>query len=487
MAFHTEKAQLITDRLLRSWVRCRRKAWLDKYGEKNKRLWTAHNSLKLDHQHHSFVSFMNESPRRGLQACKEGASFVTGLKLKGKTPSGQVIEARPPLLKKVPGISKWGQFSYLPVVTRQGYKITLEHKLSVTFSAFLLEKIQLTPVDKALLISKTVSDLETENFLIPKKLNRLLLENLIKLRKDLSQIKPPPLTSNRRKCSICSWQNLCGLESKNQGHLSEVSGIGAKRLEMLKGLGISNLQELASTNPIELKRSLGVPHGEVAHQIIQQALVQLKQKELKISPTEPLPELNKAKGVLLYDIESDPDMHHDFLHGFVPVHHESNNKWAVKESKYKPMLTLSNSKINERVIWKRLKRKLEYYNEWPILHYGETESLSLYKLAKRQNASNDELEMIKNRCIDIHARLTKHWQLPINNYGLKSVASFIDFKWSQEGIDGPKALLWWRQWNSSRKSSKYYSKNLKYIYEYNKDDCLATWAIAAWLIKKYYE
>ena len=487
MAIHTEPAQVITDRLLRSWVRCRRKAWLDKYGEKNKRLWTAHSTLKLDHQHRSFVSFINEPPRRGIQACKEGASLVTGLKLRGKTPSGQIIEAHPPLLKRVPGISKWGQFSYLPVVTRQGYKITLEQKLSVTFTAFLLEKIQSSPVSKAISISKTVFDLETENFLITRRLNKLLLENFIKIQKDLSQIKAPPLTSNRRKCAICSWKNLCDSASKYEGHLREVSGIGAKRLGILKGLGINNLQALSATNPNKLKESLGVPHGEVAHQIVQQALVQLKKKELRINSSEPLPELHLAKGVLLYDIESDPDMHHDFLHGFVRVQHKIDGTWEIKESKYQPMLTLSNNAINERMIWKRLKRKLEYYIDWPILHYGETESLSLYKLAKRQNASDEELHMIKNRCIDIHARLTKHWQLPINNYGLKSVSNFIDFKWSQEGVDGPKALLWWRQWKSSRKSNKGYSKNLKYIYEYNKEDCLATWAIATWLIRKYFE
>ena len=41
---------IITDRLLSSWIRCRRKAWLDIFESKEMKLWSAHRSLELDHQ-----------------------------------------------------------------------------------------------------------------------------------------------------------------------------------------------------------------------------------------------------------------------------------------------------------------------------------------------------------------------------------------------------------------------------------------------------
>ena len=37
----------LTDRLLRSWLRCRRKAWLDRHGDPAERRWTAHRNLLL--------------------------------------------------------------------------------------------------------------------------------------------------------------------------------------------------------------------------------------------------------------------------------------------------------------------------------------------------------------------------------------------------------------------------------------------------------
>ncbi len=70
----------------------------------------------------------------------------------------------------------------------------------------------------------------------------------------------------------------------------------------------------------------------------------------------------------------------------------------------------------------------------------------------------------------------------MRNYSLKSVAEFIDFKWNQEGADGARALLWWRQWKRSRTHNKLFSKNLNSIFQYNRDDCLATLMIAKWLI-----
>ena len=48
----------LTDRLLRSWLRCRRKAWLDRHGNPAERRWTAHRNLLLDDQQRCFVALL---------------------------------------------------------------------------------------------------------------------------------------------------------------------------------------------------------------------------------------------------------------------------------------------------------------------------------------------------------------------------------------------------------------------------------------------
>ncbi len=478
--------KVITDRLLRSWVRCRRKAWLDRYGAQEQRLWTPHRTLQLDHQQRSFVAFMPQKPGRGIGACITGKHGVIGLRLKGLGPSGQLLESHPSLLERIQGKSIWGDFSYRPVLGRQGRRVTREHRLSLAINGLLLEHLQGAKVSEGLAICKTKTHLTIEHINLEKdRIQKELKDSLHKLEEDLRFKDPPPITSDRRKCVICSWRGVCNAEAIAEGHLSEVCGIGASRRKILHELGINSLDSLAGFDPETLKKSLrvyGEQHSDIAHQIISQAKAQKNGNIERLDPTKALPELIKAPGVLIYDIESDPDAREDFLHGFVRVEKKLSGGWDLKGAKYHPILLLFEHR--EKYSWERIKCKMKKYQNWPILHYGETEVLSIYKMAERQGESKEQLKLLQNRFIDIHARLRKHWRIPLNSYGLKSVAQWSGFKWSQPGADGAKALLWWRQWRDAEHQSWSRSNSLRWILQYNQDDCLATWKVAEWLFEQ---
>ncbi len=475
--------KLITNRLLQSWVRCRRKAWLDYFGDNSQRLWTAHRTLQLAHQHRSFASLIPTKFGKGLEACKKGDDGVLGIRIKGHTNEGISLEVHPPLLQKVSGKSCWGEFAYRPVVARQGRRITREHRLILAMTGFVLEPLQNSAVPIGLAISKTSKALEIENISLKQELKSQLLEALSKLNKDLSRTYPPQLTSDRRKCSLCSWRGICNEEALKQGDLNEVSGIGSRRRQLLHQLGIESIKDLAKANPINLTKSFEeFEHNQknIANQLISQAKVQCSRKEERLSNTKSLPELESANGVLLYDIESDPDESDNFLHGFVSIKRDGSGTWRKDKARYQPILTLYEH--GEKTAWKRIKLKIENYKNWPILHYGETESLAICQLAKRQGATPEEVKRLKGRLIDIHARLRKNWLLPLNSYGLKTVANWTDFKWSNQAANGAYALLWWRQWKGKGEFSRGKLNNLKWIFQYNNDDCIATWSVAMWLL-----
>ena len=84
----------------------------------------------------------------------------------------------------------------------------------------------------------------------------------------------------------------------------------------------------------------------------------------------------------------------------------------------------------------------------------------------------------------MHQRLRQHWLLPVNSYGLKAVAGWRGFRWSQSGVDGARCLLWWRQWRLGVRTPARSRHQLRRIFTYNRDDCLATWAVAAWLLEQ---
>ena len=473
----------LTDRLLRSWSRCRRRAWLDRHGDQSGRVYTAHRTLQLDDQQRSFVALLPRKPGHGLAACERGDVGVVGLRLRGRTAEGQSLEAHPALLQRQPGRSRWGDYVYRPVLARQGRRLTREHRLQLALSARLLASYQQAPVNAGLAVAGAGRHLEKNTVALGENLQRQLDDALRKLAADLERSEPPPLASDRRKCSLCSWRGVCNAEARRIGHLSEVSGIGAKRREMLLELGIDGLNALADADPQRLSEQLqrfGEQHGAVAAPLVAQARAQRNGHCEALDASPALPELIQAPGVLLYDIESDPDARDDFLHGFVCLPRDGDGRWALERATYHPLLMLQEH--GEASCWQRIKRFLKRYESWPILHYGETESLALCKMAQRQGVSDVERHALQSRLVDVHARLRSHWRLPLSSYGLKAVASWLGFSWSQAGVDGARALLWWRQWRGTGPRDRGHVQALRWIFTYNRDDGLATWAVAAWML-----
>lgn len=474
----------LNDRLLRSWTRCRRRAWLDRHGDPALRVYTAHRTLQLDDQQRSFVALLPRKPGHGIDACARGDAGVVGLRLTGFTVDGHRLEAHPVLLQRQSGQSRWGDYRYRPVLARQGRRLTREHRLQLALFARLLSDLQQAPVTHGLALAGAGRRLEKETVALGDSLQRQLDEALRKLAADLERPTPPPLAADRRKCTLCSWRSVCNAEARREGHLSEVSGIGAKRRDMLLELGIDSLKALADADPVALEVQLkhfGEQHGAVAAPLVAQARAQRDGQVESLLPSSPaLPELVDAPGVLLYDIESDPDARDDFLHGFVRLPRDGNGSWALDRATYHPLLVLQEH--GEARCWKRLSRFLAHYPDWPVLHYGETESLALRKMAQRQGVSEADQQALRHRLVDVHARLRLHWRMPLNSYGLKTVADWLGFRWSQVGVDGARALLWWRQWRGTGRRDRGPVQALRWIFTYNRDDGMATWAVAAWML-----
>ena len=476
------KSKPINDHLLRSWIRCRRKAWLEIYGDKQKKLWTAHSTLQLNHQIDCFHNLSQNSYGIGIQACEEGKNIVYGVRLKYPLIKNRIIKGNLPIIRKISGESIWGNYSYQPVLARQGKKITREHRLLLAMNGLLINNLQKCKVEKGLILHKENEAIKVEKIRLSEKMNKELIDSLLNLEKDIESKTPPPITSNRKKCTICSWRKDCDAISIKAGSLSEVSGIGAKRQLLLNKIGINSIEDLAKVKHYKLKEKLerfGIQHGDISKQIILQSQSQMANEAIKLNSEKTLSNLKEAKGLYIYDIESDPDVKHDFLHGFIRFPKNIKPEINLEKTKYSPLLNLK--KNTESLLWKRITKKLSLNRDYPIIHYGETEPISLLNLGLRQGASPHEIEALKKRFIDIHLLIREYWCLPVRNYGLKSIAEWIGFEWNRTNVDGARALLWWRQWKKSRKINNMYSRNLNSIFEYNRDDCIATLMIAKWL------
>jgi uncharacterized protein len=152
---------LLNDRLLRSWLRCKRRAWLDRFGDPAERQWTAHRELQLDEQRRCFSMLFPQRPQRGEAAASAAAAAVVGLRLRGSL-GGLPLEAHPPLLQRLEGQSRWGAHAYRPVLFRQGRRTTREHRLVLALWGRLLESDQGAPVRSGLVLALAGRGMEQE-------------------------------------------------------------------------------------------------------------------------------------------------------------------------------------------------------------------------------------------------------------------------------------------------------------------------------------
>ncbi len=67
---------------------------------------------------------------------------------------------------------------------------------------------------------------------------------------------------------------------------------------------------------------------------------------------------------------------------------------------------------------------------------------------------------------------------------MKAIAKWLGFEWRNLEANGAQSLVWYAQWQSSRKGQPLVEGDhtlLETILIYNEDDCLATYRLKTWL------
>ena len=164
---------------LKSFIRCKRKAWLDFKGKRSYEVWSPHKAIDKINQFQIFSKFCNGEIYTGLKACQKGYQGVIGLKVKRNFFQNINAEIRPQLLVKTKGISKWGPYKYLPAVYKLGHKTTKEHLFDIALSSILLGNFQESKIEKGLVISSVINKVNVEEIYLNKKLRKNVLNALL--------------------------------------------------------------------------------------------------------------------------------------------------------------------------------------------------------------------------------------------------------------------------------------------------------------------
>lgn len=496
---------LLTDELLLNYKRCRRRTYLDLYGNHQERDATKEFLLKLKRESQTHIAavlaarsliyhrpqasvrdwLLNARETRALM--QQGVDCIYGglltltladwqgflvtnttqeqIEIEVTENDNLVFLASPTLLMKQPGKSQWGDWLYIPINIKLGRRPKQEYKFISAFHAQVLAAIQGVIPPHSQLILRQHDDyfVHLEHWL-PKM--QATVTNCLQM---LATDTEPEVFISRQKCSLCHWYGHCYTTAKSEQHLSLIPGVTPKRYEYLTTIGIESVESLAATCPLHLGEAIGT-----------QAAMELKQQARSLLDDRALLRYNylrTAKNTiptaaieLYFDIEAEPDRNLDYLLGVLLVDR------CERTEKFYPLL--AENPEEESQIWQQFLILVNSYPNAPIFHFSEYEIDTMKRLAKLYGTPKPQIKSLLSRCVDLHYSITRSVILPVESYSLKSLANWIGFHWRDRGASGDQCVCWYDRWIETKDRSF-----IDAILRYNEDDCRATFYLKEWLVQ----
>ncbi|MEG4068601.1 TM0106 family RecB-like putative nuclease [Microcoleus sp. Pol11C2] len=171
---------------------------------------------------------------------------------------------------------------------------------------------------------------------------------------------------------------------------------------------------------------------------------------------------------LYFDIEAEPELNLDYLHGVLVVDRSNNTE------KFHGFL--AESAAEEGAIWEQFLELMWTYPIAPIFHFCDYEVKTFKRLAKLYNTPAYLWKPVLKRFVDIHKQVTQKAIMPVESYALKPIARWLGFDWRDAKANGAQCVCWYDDWLKTGDRSL-----LEAIVRYNEDDCRATYVVKDWL------
>jgi len=270
----------------------------------------------------------------------------------------------------------------------------------------------------------------------------------------LASPSPPDLVLNRH-CAECEFQNRCRPKAIEKDDLSLLSGMTEKERTNFNSKGIFTVTQLSHTfRPRRRPQGLRDKRERYHHSL--KALA-IREKKIHIVGS---PEM-KIEGTPVYmDVEGLPDRDFYYLIGIrfktgdSVVHH---SLWADSPS-------------DEGSIWREFLSKLIEVGNPVLIHYGSFETVFLKRMRQRYGAppSGSRAAKALESPINLLSVIFGQIYFPTYSNGLKDIAGWLGFKWSDQDVSGVQSIRWrdtWEQTKASLAKEK--------LITYNLEDCAA--------------
>ncbi len=262
----------------------------------------------------------------------------------------------------------------------------------------------------------------------------------------------PPLVLNKH-CAECEFQSRCRQIATEKDDLSLLSNMTEKERRKLHDKGIFTVTQLSYTFRPRRRPS----PTAIKHQYALKALA-IRKNQTHILGT---PALSVPGTPVYLDVEGDPDRDLYYLIGLRTASAGSSVQYSF----------WADDSADEQNIWAECLHRLMMIDNPRLIYYGSYETRFLKRMrARYPHIGNPTfLEQLTKSAWNLLSVIYAQVYFPTYSNGLKEVARYLGFRWSDSASSGLTALVWRSRWEEVREPS------LKQkLITYNAEDCAAT-------------
>ena len=416
-----------------------------------------------------------ERKQRTRDAMRRGMELIAQGRLGRGAWSGY-----PDFLVRVDSPSDLGNWSYEVVDAKLAAVAKADAVLQIAVYSWLLAQAQGTGPSAMHLALGGAGDLESFRVADFAAFERALRKQFEEHCADPGPTYPEPVDL----CPRCDWNHVCLDRRRTDDHLSLVAGASRHQRRRLEQRGVTTLASLAGLT-LPLDPPLDGVQPASLKRIQRQARAQLTGRELDrpfhelTAPPEEgrgllaLPE--PSGGDLFFDIESSrptADGGLEYLFGFVDRNGRYEERWAFDRGGERDVFESFMDLLAER---------RERFPDLHVFHYGGYETGALKRLMSRYASREDAMDALLRRrvFVDLLQVVRQGLVASVESYSIKEMERFYAFVRKQDLVESNRARARMDAALDSGDAPR--AADLQVIQRYNREDCLSTLALHAWL------
>jgi predicted RecB family nuclease len=270
-------------------------------------------------------------------------------------------------------------------------------------------------------------------------------------------------------CKLCHWYTSCTTRLKELNDLTLIYELGrAKRDVMVPR--IADIKHLAKADLDRLSDGKKTVFPGIGHGSLEKFQVRARiqcQPDAEPYLKEPI-QLPHSERELFFDIETDPMRDICYLHGFVERNGSENST-----ERYVSFFAEQPTPEEEKRAFSQAWAYVQANRPCVIYYYSRYERTFWRKLQKLYPtiATEEEIEEIfaPEVSVDLYYDIVQpKTEWPTYDFSIKTIASFLGFKWRDPHPSGAASIEWYHRWVETGDP-----KIRQRILDYNEDDCRA--------------